>query len=61
MNIQVKRSFTNQYRLFTEEDVETAREIHRLIKVEKYTLKGALIRLQDGQTHKHEIDALLSI
>ncbi len=41
-----------QNRLFSQKDTENLRLIYHLIKVEKYSLKGAKEKLQHNPTHK---------
>lgn len=45
--VSVPRKFhAHQYRGYTRENINTFKEIHRLLKVEMYTVKGAIRQLE---------------
>lgn len=45
---EVKRSSHSGFRKFTVEDVETLRLAQYYIRIDKYTIKGAALRLKKG-------------
>lgn len=57
----LKRSKTQDIRLFTQDDVEDLREMIRLLRTGRYTIKGAIHQMQEDTIDRKEMENALRV